>query len=173
MHDIQWSTGSREDVEAWAVCWLERYSNRGISCSEIMIFSSHLNHAHYDIPPRMRVDFCDKITEPIAVNQSVLVSCSAVTLLGLYRVVQDSRYATTLSIHVDLLYSHDTFHFSDCGKRYEYSSTITRLYIHITTNHHWRWSILEHSHHRKYHHRQLHNHASTSFSLHPYFPPIT
>ena len=94
------------------------------------------NHAHYGIPPRMRVDLCDKITEPIVVNHSVLVSCSAVTLLRLFSVVQGSRYATTLSIHVDLLNSYHTFHFSDCEKRYEYSSTMRRLYIDITTNHH-------------------------------------
>jgi len=69
-----------------------------------------VNDTHYDIPPRMRVDLCDKITEPIAVNHLVLGSCSAVTLLGLLRVVQDSRDATTLFIHVDLLYSYRTFH---------------------------------------------------------------
>ena len=68
-----------------------------------------INDTHYDIPPRMRVDLCDKITEPIPVKHSVLVSCSAVTLLGLLRVVQDSRYATTLSIHVDLSYSYHAF----------------------------------------------------------------
>lgn len=49
------------------------------------------NHAHYDIPPRLRVDLRDKITEPITVNHLVLVSCSTVTLLVLFRVVQDSR----------------------------------------------------------------------------------